>query len=331
MLEEGKQARAQEEAPPASNTGAQTALIDWLGVTFPDGVMLDSIYELFGKDGWVTLPKGAMGYRKGLIRGNVRILFDGSKDMGIHIEASGKGCRELEGDGIVSDWPAFISGLIEANGSFSRLDVAIDDKAGYLDMDKVQGCIKAGCVVSRYRTARVNSKSSLKDGQEEGRTVYFGSPASDTMVRIYDKSAETGQEGHWIRVELQARRDRAEAMALLIGSNQSLEIIAGFLRGLVDFKVKGSNSQRRRWDTHGWWVAFLAGVEKLRLSVAPAVRSVEKSYAWCKRQVAPTLAMLLTAFGGDVGMLDELILDGQRRMRPWHRALLATQPATGNG
>ncbi len=67
-----------EGTTPPPNAGAQTALIDWLGVTFPDGITLDSIYKLIGPDGWVGMDRSAMGYRKGLIRGNVKILFDGA-------------------------------------------------------------------------------------------------------------------------------------------------------------------------------------------------------------------------------------------------------------
>lgn len=42
----------------------------------------------------------------------------------------------------------------------------------------------------------------------EGECIYFGSPKSNTRIRIYNKAAERGYkegEKHWIRVELQLR------------------------------------------------------------------------------------------------------------------------------
>lgn len=324
-MEEHTEQQAERDGtttPPYSDTGAQTALIDWLGVTFPDGTTLAAIYELFDLDGWVTLPKGSMGYRKGLIRGNVRILYDGSSGMGVHIEASGKGCRELEGDKIVSDWPAFLGVLKNAHGRFSRLDAALDDKSGLLDLDAIASCVDAGEVVSRYKFSDEFKRKLLQDGSVQGRTLYFGSPASDTRVRIYDKAAEQRVAGPWVRVELQSRNDRAELLAAVI-VHYGFEEVSGILRGLIDFKVKGTNSQRERWDTRDWWNTFLNGVKKLRLSTAPAARSIDKSFAWCQRQVAPTLAMIIIAMGGDYEVLEKLVKDGQRRLRPHHKALLA--------
>ncbi len=114
--------------------------------------------------------------------------------MGIHIEASGKGCRELEGDGIVIDWSIFLKNIIEAEGKFSRLDVAIDDMTGCLSMPKILTCLNSGLIVSRYKTGRIISGRKLNDAAELGSTLYLGSPSSDTMIRIYDKTAESGEE-----------------------------------------------------------------------------------------------------------------------------------------
>ena len=311
-------------APPYGNTGAQTALIDWLGVTFPEEVTLDSIYKFIGSDGWAGMERGAMGYRKGLVRGNVRILFDGAEGMGIHIEASGQGCRELEGDGMVLDWSIFLKNIIEAEGKFSRLDVAIDDRTGCLLMPNILACFNSGLIVSRYKTGRIMSGRKLNDASELGNTLYLGSPSSNTIIRIYDKAAENGEEGNHIRVELQTRNDRAYSLGTAL-AYLGFEEVPGIIRAYLDFKIRSSGSQRERWKTQGWWNMFLSGAKKLRLSTAPVVRSVDKSYQWISKQVAPTLAMVLRASGGDLGVFDQLISEGDKRLRPWHKALLASK------
>ena len=309
--------------PPATNRGAQTAMIDWLGVTFPDEVTLDTVYKFIGPDGWVGMMKGAMGYRKGLIRGNVRILFDGTSGMGTHIEASGKGCRELEGDGLISDWSIFLKNIIESEAKFSRLDVAIDDRTGCLSMPNILDCFNSGLIVSRYKTGRVISGRKLNDATELGSTLYLGSSSSDTMIRLYDKAAESGEEGNHIRVELQTRNDRANILGTAL-AYLGFEEVPGIIKGYLDFKVPSSCSQRERWDTQEWWNRFLSGAKKLRLSTAPVIRSVDKSLEWCRKQVAPTLAMLVRTAGGDLWIFDQLVADGEKRLKPWHKALLAS-------
>jgi putative DNA relaxase len=307
--------------PPASNTGAQTALVDWMGITFPLDFKLDDVYRFVGADGWVPLDKGGLGYKQSHLRGNVRIFMDGSETMGIHIEATGKGCRELEADGYVTDWPMYFKTVLEAGAHFSRLDVAIDEKNGLISMDTVEACTKSGCVVSRYRQSDVHESYNLEDGSSCGKSVYFGSPSSDTRIRIYDKAKQLNEVGKWIRVELQTRRDKAQVLASSIAFTGSLEIFSGYLRGLLDFKVKGNHSQKERWDTQTWWDFFLNGAAKIRLTIAPMVRSLEKSYAWVIKQVAPTFAMIVAAYNGDLSIVDELIKEGIPRWRPWHKAL----------
>ena len=84
-------------APPTGNTGAQNTqlLPDWIGVTFKERP-LSRVLELFGRDqGWQE-TNGARGYRSGLVRGDVKVWHDGAPGMGVHVEVSGRGCRQLE-------------------------------------------------------------------------------------------------------------------------------------------------------------------------------------------------------------------------------------------
>ena len=98
--------------PPSSNTGAANteraldAKVDWFQGTFKEA-SLQTILELFGGPnvlGWEGLPNGRYGYQHGMVRGNVRVYCDGQEGMGIHVLASGEGCRQLEAEGLVTQW-----------------------------------------------------------------------------------------------------------------------------------------------------------------------------------------------------------------------------------
>jgi len=45
--------------------------------------------------------------------------------------------------------------------------------------------------------------------------------------------------------------------------------------------------------------------------------------AWLRQQVAPTLAIVVEARGGDLDYVSAFREDGKRRQKPRHRALLA--------
>lgn len=325
--------RGQAGAPPSCNTGAlPTGSVDWLGFSFPDGVQPEDVADLVGLTGWVEMSRGANGYRRGYQRGSVQVLFDGQPGMGVHVEASGKGCRELENAGAVTDWQQFLGNLLEEGAQMSRLDVAFDDQApageeGAIDLEQVVRSIRAGEVVSRYRGFKVDESGELADPGVTGKTVYFGSAKSDTRIRLYDKARQMGVPEHWVRAELQARDGKAHELARMI-VNAGVGACAGVLRGLLDFKVPDlADSNRWRWQTAGWWDAFLCSVEKVRLTIAKVARTLEDAYAWMERQVAPTLAVLVEASGGSLKRIGDLVRENRWRLKPHHRQMLAGMAA----
>ena len=133
----GAQGGNQDEHPHPGNTGVRDtsegakALIDWVGVTFKQ-LPLAEVLELFGGEREWLPTRGGMRYRSGLMRGNVRVYWDGldEEEMGVHVEASGRGCRQLEAEGVVHHWSKFFEAALKDGAEFSRLDLAADDLAG---------------------------------------------------------------------------------------------------------------------------------------------------------------------------------------------------------
>jgi len=318
----------------ARNTEGVLVMIDWCAFTF-QGLSVSEVCGFLKRheDGegseFVDVEVGALGYKGQKILGNVRVFFDGAPAMGVHVEVSGKGCRELESYK-VTDWGHFFGEVHSRGGVFTRLDVAIDDRAGLVQMGAIKQAIITGDLVSRWRSGRCVTAFALGgEGGMQGETFYFGSAQSRIQLRIYDKAAEQGVVGeHWVRVELQARRERADSLAwgYLFGAD---EFVAGILRSYLEFKQRSGDSNKSRWPIAGWWDAFLGHVAEARLATAAAVRTLEGSILWLKRQVAPTLAMLVECSGGDLGPLLKVMATGQVRYRSWHRNIIAACAAGG--
>jgi phage replication initiation protein len=316
------------EQPPSCNTGAQNAvavnssLIDWLSFTVKT-ILVDDVLGLISSSAsWVPLPSGRFGYRAGYVFGHISVYFDGADGMGVHIQVSGQGCRELEGMEDWQGWCSFLAGWLARGVSFSRVDVAMDDREGLLDLDLIEQKTRSCELVSRYKQAEPRCPINLATGERKGHSVRFGAGMSETALTIYNKALEQLLPGHWIRVELRTRNKKADMLASWLSSRETLEGLGAFILGLVNFKEPGTSPQKTRWETCSWWSAFLASVEAKALAVAPAIRSLDKVAAWVSRQVAPTLALLVAAKGGSIDCLIDMVVEGRERWQTWHKRLL---------
>lgn len=281
-------------------TGVQTAqiAIDWLQWTYPADASVAAIRDAFnGPGGWAVLPQAMHGYRQALRRGDLWLLYDGSKGMGPHVQASGKGCDQLAQEGAIGDWPTFLGSLLADDVHFSRIDVALDDLRGVLSLPKIRRCMERGLVVSRWRqaTSLKNCKLTGTGSEVKGRSVVFGSPQSEGRVHIYDKALEQGLSGPWVRVELQCRGERAQALVRAI-SEGGEQVVPGVLRSYLSFKRPGRQQQRDRWPVQPWWEEFLGDCAKMRLSTDPGNGKCD-DFKWLWRTAAPALARLEATYG----------------------------------
>lgn len=187
-------------------------LYDWLSFSTKQSDPYYIVDCLGMKEVPWQVTKGARGYRDRLYFNCISIHFNGRPDMGVWCEMSGQGCRAfetlslLEGD----KWQALFEIITAENMNITRLDVAYDDHTGILDIDEI---------IQDTRRKEYVSKSDYWEIVEssKGQTLQFGSPQSDTLIRIYDKARERNCPAgeHWIRCELQLRRERAVAFSRL--------------------------------------------------------------------------------------------------------------------
>ena len=359
-----------ETAPPSSNTGVlyTKTLIDWLSFTFPVYVTVADVLaflmpenvwradaeEYTARSAWVPMDRGANGYRGHFQRGNISVYHDGAANMGVNVQISGKGCRQLEQEQCLHDeasWVSWFRSVHEMGAKFRRCDVAMDDAGegcGW-NMDTIHQAVRDGTVISLFEKTSVNEEAELKrrdksdaPNKKTGDTRYFGNrKKSDSFVRFYNKGMEQAlpADFHWVRCELVTKKDNADALVkgIILGG---LEYVAEVMLHYIDFKqISETDTNMSRWPTAPWWVGFLDTVKKRSLGVAPAVASLEKGAAWIRQQAAITLSLMYEAAGGVVleaadGSLDwlmSIMVEGRRRQRPHHRAMLAAHRAAFGG
>lgn len=327
---------------PDSNTGygctelgLPTVLVDWLSYTAPAGTDLTDLLPGADRLDWIDLDHGGFGYPNCRRAGHVAVFYGARDEMGIHVSISAQGCRELEAAGLldpsyIGGWPGLL-GWIRANGwKISRLDLALDDRSGLLSIPELADLVRQRAIVTRWRSRSIIE--SWKPGAvEAGQTIQFGKRASPICLRIYDKAVERGagrlpaeSTGPWVRVEIEAKQELAGQLAAMFEKwAGAAACVAGVLRYYLDFKVPDpADSNKRRWLGDPKWRAFLDHVEKIRLGTDPKPRTLAGVLGWLEAQVAPTLALVVFAAGGDLADLEHLISVGKHRLKPRHLALI---------
>jgi phage replication initiation protein len=307
--------------PPASNTGAQNTSplptsdrvsIDWLEFTLPIGFRLPHINEMLGLSAdWSEAPRGLHGYRKQFLAGGVRILTNGTAEMGHHVIISGSAFASC------SERIDIILGHVLHLGRITRLDIAYDSVSGLLDIDRVLMHIKGGSLLTPFRQARTIQGldlSGVNPGGDLGRTIYIGSGKSRILFRIYDKGMETGSAaaGEWIRLECQLRATHAHAAAIEVLLDGAGGVLKSICAKYLSFRQGSVDSNKSRWAVVSWWAEFLESAGRIKLAIDKVKKTLLDKRDWFLKQIGPTFAAICQAFGTDE--ITRLYLEGSRRM-----------------
>ena len=208
---------------------------------------------------------GAHGFNFRLFYDSISVFY-GHPDNIVWLEMTGQGCRAFEtfGNGDYDN----IFDLVKSNPmkmNITRLDVAFDDKSGLLDIKKIARDCEKGFFVSRFSKWGIRNTS-------DGISIYHGSEKSEILIRIYDKAAERGYEDdtHWIRVELQIRRDRA--LQFIKDENELTDKFRGVLINYLRYvKPLKNDTNPRRWPTTKYWDKLIDDAIPVSLFVKPGV------------------------------------------------------------
>ena len=218
----------------------------------------------------------------------------------LHLARRGKGCRQFESYLLAQgrSWYDFLMDALIEGGVMKRLDLAINDRAGILDIpDLTAKCNREECV-SLFRSFKSYASGELVKHNEQdkagmGQTLYIGSLKSEVYFCCYEKNYEQyAKLGVPIeeapiknRFEIRLKDERAyyavrELLTHYDAEQTEFSIINHYIR-FVD------REPEKRWV---WFI----GKERppIKLTTDPEPYTLEKTLGWISRQVAPTLKML---------------------------------------
>lgn len=239
---------------------------------------------------------------------------------------TGQGCRQYEALKATKHcWFQLLHTLSAASATITRLDLAIDNVDGALDLDAVEAACRNGEVRTLFKKSMTQEGISLLKAKETlGKTLYLGSPTSRLKIRFYDKAAQLKINTQWVRCELQLMAERAqEAVKHLLKSLDVGQIAVAALNHYFTI-VNLDDSNKSRCSVKAWWSAWLTTTDKLKLTTMKAIKSIDEVIDYAKRQYSATFAMIKKHLG--VTNYHEFMRDflnvGREKMGKRHEMIL---------
>ena len=172
-------------------------LIDYFRVRFPTTDAIKIIRDVLQLKADYMLYEdfGKYGYESKYVLGDINIMCSMQEHLGVLLELKGRGCRQMESYLLAQErsWYDFMLDCLTAGGKMKRLDLAINDKAGILDIPKLKEKYKVGECISYFRMQKDYSgteKSGNDTPKNTGETLYLGSTSSELYMCAYQKNYE---------------------------------------------------------------------------------------------------------------------------------------------
>lgn len=242
--------------------------------------------------------------------GNIRLCTSGSEELGILLEMGGQACRQLEMymEASGRTWIDFFSKAYSMDAIIKRIDFAIDDFYGILDIKVLNKALENDNVITKFRSKSLVSSGELCTEKElMGRTLYIGSRKSDIYICAYEKDYEQyikkgipiENTPAKVRFELRLADERAEkAVEQLLqkyadGEKEYIEaVVFGIINKYITFLVPEKRKKKREWDALPTWEYFVTAYgwrNPIRLTTRPEPFNELRSLNWLSKQCAPTL------------------------------------------
>lgn len=191
---------------------------------------------------------------------------------------------------------------MEHKGIFKRLDLAINDKTGILNIPELAKKCKQEECISVFRSFKNYRSGELVHRDEKpdmGNTLYIGSLKSEVYFCIYEKDYEQYVKNDIAledaeiknRFEIRLKNDRAtQAMKDLLEHQNAEKTAFEIINRYIRFADKDETKRRSDWQTNERWEWFIGKNRgALRLTIQPEPYSFERTLNWLHHQVAPTL------------------------------------------
>ena len=142
----------------------------------------------------ITLIVTAVSYTH---LGDIFIYTSADEEKGVLLELKGRGCRQFESYLLAQErsWYDFLMDALVDGGVMKRIDLAINDHMGILDIPELAEKCRKREYIGKSRSYKFYLSGELIKHREDdreymGRTLYLGSLKSDVYFCIYEKDYE---------------------------------------------------------------------------------------------------------------------------------------------
>lgn len=284
-------------------------LIDYFRVRFPTTDALAIIRDVLQlKADYMLLEDyGQYGYESQYVLGDISIMCSTNEQLGVLLELKGRGCRQMESYLLAQErsWYDFMLDCLTAGGKMKRLDLAINDRAGILDIPKLKVKYKAGECMTLFRNQKGYDGTEKRGNdipQNTGETLYLGSTSSELYMCIYQKNYEQSvKKGIGLdeseiknRFEIRLKNERAYyAVVDLLTYHDAEHTAFSIINHYVRFLKRDDTLPKGSWELDEDWAWFIGeNRESIRLTTQPEPYTLQRAISWVQRQVAPTIKML---------------------------------------
>ena len=252
---------------------------------------------------------GFYSYTEHYYLGDIFVFTSADEEKGVLLELKGKGCRQFESYLLAQErsWYDFLMDALLEGGVMKRLDLAINDRTGILDIPELtEKCNREECI-SVFRSFKSYASGELirKNEQDKagmGHTLYIGSLKSEVYFCCYEKNYEQyARLGIPVsealiknRFEIRLKNERAYyAVRDLLTHYDAERTAFSIINRYIRFVDMEEDKRREDWKLNDRWAWFIGkGREPLKLTTQPEPYTLSRTLNWIARQVAPTLKML---------------------------------------
>ena len=310
-LTDNMQEKLMEAVEKFNSDAPMFLLFDYVRIRFPTLNIQHVIKDILKLNINYMLHEdyGYYKYTEHYYLGDVFVYTSQDEEKGTLLELKGKGCRQFESYLLAQErsWYDFLMDALVEGGVMKRLDLAINDRAGILDIpDLTAKCNREECV-SLFRSFKSYASGELVKHNEQdkagmGHTLYIGSLKSEVYFCCYEKNYEQyAKLGIPIeeapiknRFEIRLKDERAYyAVRELLTHYDAEQTAFSIINHYIRFVDREPEKRKTDWKLNDRWAWFI-GKDRppIKLTTDPEPYTLERTLGWINRQVAPTLKML---------------------------------------
>lgn len=299
------------------------AKIDFLRIRFKTLDVQTVIEKLLHMDmNWFTHEsRGFYHYTETFSYSSIRIFRNPENiNMGIMLDLSGQGCRELEEifeeDGNRT-WTEFFRSLYDddvfgqgvvVDTKITRIDIALDELIvggqENFDLFYLKEKVETGLVDTNFK--RYEFGGGLTFGKEgnvnDGLSLYFGSRQSPMFFNFYQKDYELAKKESISVEDVRKKYEIKNRYEIRLSDEKAFLFVEYFLSSgeSLDWLVKEIiNNSLTVYDIEEGmkvyckkWYDVVDKLEGLKLSVKGEKPSIDKTLRWLSNYLAPSLKMI---------------------------------------